>query len=156
MCCFRPDLDPSRPQDLKFQFPEPARQLLLAQLPALAQEQQVLLQLAADQGLPSGQQAMKPELEPSAAAATAANEGGGQQGQEVDSSSSSSSSKAARRQGATGSPLSISSRKGEGMGLLVLPAKNMAVAELHSNAGSNCSHAVLYRWFQTPTHLACR
>jgi len=47
----RADLDPSRPTDLEFDFPQSARELLTKQLPRFVQEQQQLLQLAAEQGL---------------------------------------------------------------------------------------------------------
>jgi hypothetical protein len=48
-------LDPERPRDLWFFFPDPAREVLVQQLPQLAKEQQSLLQLAAAEGLPAGQ-----------------------------------------------------------------------------------------------------
>ena len=64
----RPDLDPNRPKGLTFKLPAAAQELLVQQLPSLAQQQQELLQLTVDQGLLPQQQKL---LE----AATAASNG---------------------------------------------------------------------------------
>jgi hypothetical protein len=80
----RPDLDPKRPKDLAFAFPQPARQLLMQQLPQLAAEQQALLQLTAEQGDGSQPQA-------STSAAASGRDSAGADARDGSSSSSGSS-----------------------------------------------------------------
>lgn len=93
----RPDLDPRRPNDLSFAFPQPARPLLVQQLPQLAAEQQALLQLTAEQDAAVQSQSSTP----AAAAAATVGDSAGADAQERSNGSSSAATFGA---GVVGSP----------------------------------------------------